>query len=232
MSRIFNQYDAVEKKYIFNSFLLFVVLVEIVILGATCIWQIDDGWFGGEVRVVPFPWKEYLLTAFTAPIVMIFLFGMIIKGFDAFAGQDNANAGGRRSFWQTWRRRGSIFTYCLSLLGVLVFIYSLWRLDKVLPFLKGVFSLLGLWGTYIVIGLFALGMLYVPLSLLLRYRLQKKAMEYQYLLTLAQRHGLTLQDADGKLVVLPLPGAAPVLPPPEELPPASDEAESDCETSS
>jgi len=53
---------------------------------------------------------------------------------------------------------------------------------------------LGLGGTYLLIALLALALLYLPLRLLLRYRLQKKAMEYQYLLTLAERHGVVLVD--------------------------------------
>ncbi|HEY9073734.1 MAG TPA: hypothetical protein VIN67_06335, partial [Desulfobaccales bacterium] len=35
---------------------------------------------------------------------------------------------------------------------------------------------------------------YLPLRLVLRYRLQKKALEYQYLLTLAERHGVIVID--------------------------------------
>ncbi len=37
-------------------------------------------------------------------------------------------------------------------------------------------------------------MLYLPLRLVLRYRLQKKVLEYQYLLTLAERHGVIVID--------------------------------------
>jgi hypothetical protein len=53
---------------------------------------------------------------------------------------------------------------------------------------------LGLEGAYLLIALMALALLYLPLRLLLRYRLQKKAMEYQYLKNLAERHGVILVD--------------------------------------
>jgi len=44
------------------------------------------------------------------------------------------------------------------------------------------------------VALVALACLYFPLRLLLNYRLQKKALEYQYLAYLAERHGLVLPD--------------------------------------
>ncbi len=53
---------------------------------------------------------------------------------------------------------------------------------------------IGLGGSYFLIALLVLGLLYLWVRLILRYRLQKKAMEYQYLLTLAQRHGVIVID--------------------------------------
>jgi hypothetical protein len=86
MARFFNFYDPLEKRYVFNSFLVVVGLVEILILVFTLIWKIDfDAIFANEVRAtVPFPWKEYLLASFVAPIVLVFLFGIIIQGFEFF----------------------------------------------------------------------------------------------------------------------------------------------------
>jgi hypothetical protein len=86
MARFFNFYDPLEKRYVFNSFLVVVALVEILILVFTLIWQIDfEGIFGAPARTpVPFPWKEYLLASFVAPIALLFLFGLIIQGFEVF----------------------------------------------------------------------------------------------------------------------------------------------------
>ena len=110
MDRFFNLHDAGEKKYIFNSFLIFVAVVEIIILAATVIWQIDEGWFGGEVKVIPFPWKEYLVVSCLAPLVMIFLFGMIIRGFDLLNTQE---AEGTLDSGKLWR------SFCHSALNLL-----------------------------------------------------------------------------------------------------------------
>lgn len=199
MSRFFNLHDPGEKKYIFNSFLIFVVLMELIILFATVIWQIDEGWFGGEVRVVDFPWKEYLVVAFLAPVVMIFLFGIVIRGFDLL----NLPEGEAASPTGSLRRRShkfSLISYILGLAILLAFFYGMIYPEKVLRYLKALFSALGLWGTYVVIGIVALSMLYFPISLLLRYRLAKKAMEYQYLLTLAERHGVIVDQTTGRII--------------------------------
>lgn len=202
MNRFFNLHDPGEKKYIFNSFLIFVGVVEIIILVATIIWQIDEGWFGGEVKVIPFPWKEYLVVSSLAPLVMVFLFGMIVRGFDLLNTQE---AGGSDSgkLWRSFCYKCSIISYLLGLAFVLAFLYGLIYPEKVLLYLKALFSTLGLWGTYVIIGIFALSMLYFPISLLLRYRLAQKAMEYQYLLTLAERHGVIVDRISGKVLTVP-----------------------------
>lgn len=206
MGKFFDLHDKVEKKYLFNSFLVFVGLVEVLIFIGTCIWQIDEGWFGGEVRVIPFPWKEYLLMACLAPIVMIFLFGLIVRGFDLlnYSESEQGNWGPR--FWRRFCHRCAVVSYIMGLLFLFAFFYSLLYPAKVIPYLQACFRTMGLWGLYLLIGFLALGMLYFPISLWLRYRLAKKAMEYQYLLTLAERHGIIIDPKTGR--VLPAPAAA------------------------
>jgi hypothetical protein len=180
---------------VFNSFLVVVALVEVLILVFTLICHIDfEGIFAEQARTpVAFPWKAYLLASFIAPIALLFLFGLIIQGFEilgqtpAQTPQNGRGLGGRR-----WPVR--------YLLGLLAFITGL----AALAFLgqgKAAFALIaggikgmGLGGSYLLIALLALALLYLPLRLVLRYRLEKKAMEYQYLLYLAQRHGVLVID--------------------------------------
>src|SRR4030042_2499894 len=90
LSRFFDFYDPLEKRYVFNSFLVVVGLVEVLILIFTLIWQMDEGMFSGQVKVIPFPWKEYLLAAFMAPIALLFLFGLIIQGFERLGREEAA----------------------------------------------------------------------------------------------------------------------------------------------
>lgn len=192
MARFFDFYDPLEKRYIFNSFLVVVGLIEVLILLFTLIWQVDEGVLAEsleQVRVVPFPWKEYLLAAFIAPIVLLFLFGLIIQGFETMGREQSSGPGleakpGRRS------RRRYLLALAAFLGGVVLLFWGKAALALATLAIKG----LGLAGSYLVIALLALALLYLPLRLLLNYRLKKKALEYQYLLYLAQRHGVVVSD--------------------------------------
>jgi hypothetical protein len=192
MSKFFNFWDPLERRYVFNSFLIVVALVEILIFVVTAIWQIDEGVLGGPVKVIPFPWKEYLYAAFTAPLVMLFLFGVIVRGFQAFGpeegeGADQLGAGkpGRL------RHRFQFFLGLAAFLGLLI----LWFYGKQVLALAALFlKTLGLGGAYLLVAVVALLALYLPLRLILKYRLQKKALEYQYLAYLAEHHGVVLRN--------------------------------------
>ena len=223
MVRFFDFYDPLERRYVFNSFLVVVALVELLILVFTLIWQIDfEGIFGGSARILtPFPWKEYLLASFIAPIALLFLFGLIIQGFEVLCQppETTQGAGGGR----LWQAR--------YLLGLLVFM-------AVLVFFfcgKAAFALIasgikaiGLGGAYLVIALLVLGFLYLWVRLILRYRLQKKAMEYQYLLTLAKRHGVIVVDPEAHPELLPAQEAKKNLP--DEVPLCLESPESSADS--
>jgi len=192
MARFFNFYDPLEKRYVFNSFLVVVALVEVLILVFTLICQIDlGGIFAEQARTpVAFPWRAYLLASFLAPIALLFLFGLIIQGFEIL-GQtleptpQGVHGSGRRR-WPLW--------YLLGLLGFMASLAFLGQGRAAFARLAGGIQGMGLGGSYLLIALLGLGLLYLPLRLVLRYRLEKKAMEYQYLLYLAQRHGLMVID--------------------------------------
>jgi hypothetical protein len=191
MARFFNFYDPLEKRYVFNSFLVVVGLVEILILVFTLIWKIDfDAMLANEVRAaVPFPWQEYLLAAFIAPIALLFLFGLIIQGFEVLGqGTPETSPGGGR-----WARLGR-WRYLLGLLAFMAALVLFLQGKTVFYLLRTTIKFIGLGGSYGLIALMALALLYLPLRLWLRYRLQKQAMEYQYLLTLAERHGVVVVD--------------------------------------
>ena len=117
--------------------------------------------------------------------------------------------------------RGSRFWRVRYLVGLLVFM-------AVVAFLvqgRAAFALiaagikaLGLGGSYLLIALLSLALLYLWVRLILRYRLQKKALEYQYLLTLAERHGVMVIDPKAHPELAAeleakknLPAAAPIL---------------------
>ena len=188
MARFFNFYDPLEKRYIFNSFLVVVALVEILILVFTLIWQIDfEAIFGTQVRPpTPFPWKQYLLASFIAPIALLFLFGLIIQGFEIICKTPEPSGG-------LGARLGR-FRYLLGLLVFMAVLVFFVKGKAAFGLITAGIKAIGLGGSYLLIALLALGFLYLWVRLILRYRLQKKAMEYQYLLTLAERHGVIVID--------------------------------------
>ena len=190
MARFFNFYDPLEKRYVFNSFLVVVGLIEILILVFTLIWQMDEGIFTERPQVIPFPWSPYLLAVVVAPIALLFLFGVVIQGFEFFC-QEAPEARVRAKGWgaRWWRLR-----YLLGLLGFMAVLVLAMQGKNVLSLAAAAIKFIGLGGSYLLIAVMALALLYLPLRLWLRYRLQKQAMEYQYLLTLAERHGVVLVD--------------------------------------
>ncbi len=192
MPKFFNFYDPLERRYIFNSFLVVVALVEVLIFVFTLIWQMDEGLLGGSVKVVPFPWKEYLLVSFAAPIALVFLFGVIIRGFQAMAPEEQPPVSPPGSPKKKFSRlRLGFFAGAAVVLGFLAFVLFGGPMLAALNWLlKG----LGLGGTYLLVALLALACLYFPLRLILNYRLQKKALELRYLQYLAERHGVVLTD--------------------------------------
>jgi len=223
MVKYFNFYDPLEKRYLFNSFLVVVALVEVLILVFTLIWQIDEGIFSDQVRVVPFPWREYLLVSFAAPIALLFLFGMIVRGFQALTPESPGPEAGlppRRSRLLSTRVR-----FFLGLLALLTLLVLLLYGDKLLSSLTRMCKGLGLGGTYVVVGLVAGACLYIPLRLLLKYRLQKRALDYQFLQYLAERHGLVAFDPHNPKQISPEAIKALTRPevssPPESLSPPS-----------
>jgi hypothetical protein len=192
MARFFNFYDPLEKRYVFNSFLVVVGLVEILILVFTLIWQMDEGIFTNHPKIIPFPWTTYLLAAFVAPIVLLFLFGVIIQGFELLCQETPADTpGAPRGLWgsRLWRIR-----YLLGLLTFVAVLGFALKGKDALPLVAAVIKFIGLGGAYGLVALMALALLYLPLRLWLQYRLKKQAMEYQYLLTLAERHGVVVVD--------------------------------------
>lgn len=192
MPKFFDFWDPLERRYIFNSFLVVVALVEVLIFVVTLIWQIDEGVLGGPVKVIPFPWKEYLLAAFAAPLVLLLIFGIIIRGFQAFAPEGGTKPEVEHQRLRS-RHRVQFFGSLAAFLGLIIlFFYG----RELLALTAVLFKTLGLGGSYLLAALVALGILYFALRLILRYRLQKRLLEYQYLAYLARRHGAVLSGPE------------------------------------
>jgi len=113
---------------------------------------------------------------------------VIVRGFELISRQGAAGDQDRAAIRKQARRR-----FLWGLLAVAAGLLLIWGAFG-LAFIADGVKVLGLGGTYLLVALLALALLYFPLRLLLRYRLEKKALEYQYLLTLAERYGVVLVD--------------------------------------
>ena len=151
MVRFFDFYDPLERRYVFNSFLVVVALVELLILVFTFIWQIDfEGIFGTSARTLtPFPWKEYLLASFIAPIALLFLFGLIIQGFEVLCQPPEKTQGtGGGRIWQA--------RYLLGLLVFMAFLVFFFSGKAAFALIASGIKAIGLGGAYLVIALLVL----------------------------------------------------------------------------
>ena len=193
MARFFNFYDPLEKRYVFNSFLVVVGLVEILILVFTLIWQIDfegifaDAGAGGG----PFPLEGIPAGRLHRPHCPAVSVRPHHPGLRSVV---SGGPGDRRPGPGVGRQVGAAALPAGSagLHGGPGALLSRGRPSFVPD--AATIKVIGLGGSYLLIALLALALLYLPLRLWLRYRLQKQAMEYQYLLTLAERHGVVVVD--------------------------------------
>ncbi|MDO9071537.1 MAG: hypothetical protein Q7V36_08485, partial [Deltaproteobacteria bacterium] len=113
-----------------------------------------------------------------------------IQGFEFFCQEaPEGRVRGKGFGARLWRVR-----YLLGLLAFMAVLGLAIQGKNALPLVAAAIKFIGLGGAYGLIALLALALLYLPLRLWLRYRLQKQAMEYQYLLTLAERHGVVVVD--------------------------------------
>ena len=191
MARFFNFYDPLEKRYVFNSFLVVVALVEILILVFTLIWQIDFEGIFADAGPDP---DALSLEAISA--------GQLHRPHCPAVPVRPHHPGLRSSLSGTsgdlpgpgWAPGCGGVRYLLGLLVFMAVLVFLVQGKAAFALITSGIKAIGLGGSYLLIALLALGLLYLWVRLILRYRLQKKAMEYQYLLTLAERHGVIVVD--------------------------------------
>ncbi|MBW1856479.1 MAG: hypothetical protein JRJ00_17800 [Deltaproteobacteria bacterium] len=103
-------FDGTEIKDYFNSLLLLVGGIEFFILIAHFLSSIgpDKG---------PFPWKQYFLISFLAPIVLLFILGLLVLGFNyyVYGGRESTFSQEESSYVGTKMKRfGHSFRFLLS----------------------------------------------------------------------------------------------------------------------
>ena len=83
MSKIASYFTKADRKKLFFDYLKLIGILEIVIFIVVVLWASDDKYHRVQTA---FPWREYVFVAFAFPIVVTFLMGVIITGFNYFLG--------------------------------------------------------------------------------------------------------------------------------------------------
>jgi hypothetical protein len=194
MSRIASYFSKSDRKKLFFDYLKLIAILEMIIFIVVALWSSDDKYH----RVyTPFPWKEYLFVAFAFPIMLTFLMGVIITGFNYFLGQDvmagqeeEASEGHDISLVGHLKR--------LPLLAILflllVTIFALYNIHPIMAWLSSLTSSTFTFLSYVLAGAGVVVTIYMLFFLFFKYRLNKRQMKYQYYSQISDRHGLIILD--------------------------------------
>ncbi|MBW1918420.1 MAG: hypothetical protein JRI57_10445 [Deltaproteobacteria bacterium] len=211
MAKIADYFTQSDRKKLFFDYLKLLGILEIVIFIVVALWATDDKYH----RVyTPFPWREYLFVAFAFPVIITFLMGVIITGFNYFMGAEpepttavSAEVEGddRLSNLIGQMRR---LPYLGLLFLLLVTILALYNMNHIMVWIASLGEKTFIFLTYVLAGLGGLAALYMIFFMIFKYKLNKKHMEYQYYSEISDKFGLIILDdrtvihKDGKLLIL------------------------------
>ncbi len=193
-------FEKEELKDILRSYLVAIFVIEGFIFFVSFLSQIGP-------EAVPFPWKSYFFAAFTIPLTITFLLGIIILSFDRYIfGHQNISEEVSEIFQAASETRSRIqkfhaslfvirqFPFLLGLLSLLVLSVTAYKLNDILVVVGHVGERTA---HYLFIGLAVLLAVAVVVGLIwmfLSYNLRKKTLEYefQYKKEVIEKTGLIL----------------------------------------
>jgi hypothetical protein len=194
MSRLATYFSKADRKKLFFDYLKLIGILEIIIFIVIALWSADDKYH----RVYsPFPWKEYLFVAFAFPIMLTFLLGVIITGFNYFLGQDvmaaqeEVEAGGQELPLLGQLKRLPLLAILFLLL---VTIFALYNMHHIMAWLSSMTSSTFTFLSYVMAGAGVVVTIYMLFFLFFKYRLNQRQMKYQYYSEISNRHGLIILD--------------------------------------
>jgi membrane protein implicated in regulation of membrane protease activity len=194
MSRIASYFSKADRKKLFFDYLKLIGILEIIIFIVIALWSTDDKYH----RVyTPFPWKEYLFVAFAFPIMLTFLLGVIVTGFnyflgqDVMAGQEEVEADGQELPLLGQLKRLPMLAILFLLL---VTILALYNIHHIMVWLSSLTSSTFIFLSYVLAGAGVVVTIYAMFFLFFKYRLNQRQMKYQYYSQISERHGLIILD--------------------------------------
>lgn len=194
MSKIASYFSRTDRKKLFFDYLKLIAILEIVIFIVVALWSADDKYH----RVyTPFPWKEYLFVAFAFPIMLTFLLGVIVTGFNYFLGQDimapqeEEDPGCQEASLVGQLKRLPLLAILFLLL---VTIFALYNMHYIMVWLSSMTSTTFTFLSYVLAGAGVVVTIYMMFFLFFKYRLNQRQMRYQYYSEISDRHGLIILD--------------------------------------
>jgi hypothetical protein len=205
MAKLASYFSKADRKKLFFDYLKLVGILEIVIFIVVVLWATD-----GKYRQAstPFPWREYVFVAFAFPIVLTFLMGLIVTGFNYFLGEEELPekedpAGNLEAVVHQIRR----LPFLGLLFLLLVTIFALYNLNHIMAWLGALGYNAFLFLSYALAGLGVIVAVYLGFFLFFKYRLNHKHLQYQYYSQISDKFGLIILDnrtvlyKDGHLLV-------------------------------
>jgi hypothetical protein len=196
MSRIASYFSRADRKKLFFDYLKLIGILEIIIFIVVALWSADDKYH----RVyTPFPWKEYIFVSFAFPVMLTFLLGVIITGFNYFLGQDvtaaqeeNAQSGcdDDTAVLAQLKRLPLLAMLFLLLLTT----FALYNIHHIMIWLASMTSQTFTFLSYVLAGAGVVVTIYMLFFLFFKYRLNQRQMRYQYYSEISDRHGLIILD--------------------------------------
>jgi hypothetical protein len=196
MSKIASYFTKADRKKLFFDYLKLVGIMEIVIFIVVVLWASDDKYHRVQTA---FPWREYVFVAFAFPIVVTFLMGVIITGFNYFLGEApkiEEEGLGASPDNQMEAVIGQLkrLPYLSILFLLLVTVLALYNMDHIMTWLSSLGYNTFLFLSYILAGLGVIVVIYLMFFLFFKYRLNQRHMKYQYYTNISERHGLIILD--------------------------------------
>jgi hypothetical protein len=195
MSKIASYFSKADRKKLFFDYLKLIGILEIVIFIVVVLWASDDKYH--RLQAV-FPWREYIFVAFAFPIVLTFLMGVIVTGFNYFLGDswEQSEVSGSAPENQMEALIGQLkrLPYLGLLFLLLLTLLALSHLNYLMTWLSSLGYHTFLFLSYVLAGLGAIVVIYLAFFLFFKYRLNQQHLQYQYYTNISERHGLIILD--------------------------------------
>lgn len=194
-----------EVKNLFFSYLTTILLVEGLIFFFSFINHLaTDGSL--------FPWKPYLFATFITPVVITFVFGLILLTFNRFFFEhDSASIqGGKEYFHPGWRsgERTLLFLHMIHRLPLMLSMFLLiaatalaYKLDAIMLYIADVGATTARYLFFTLIAFLIVAALGAAVWVILSYRMKSRTLsaDHQYRMQLLEQLGMVMLD-DGTMI--------------------------------